>query len=131
MQKKLFLIDGMAIVYRAYFGLIRNPRINSKGENVSAKEVEDLLYGHPKVGDVAVIGLPDAASGERVCAIVQTTEGSAPIAFDEMMDFLVEAGLMRQKLPEQLELLEVLPRNPAGKVLKHELRARYADSGSQ
>ena len=97
-----------------------------KGENVSAKEVEDLLYPHPKVGDVAVIGLPDPASGERVCAVVQTAEGSAPLAFREMVDFLCDQGLMRQKLPEQLELVDVLPRNPAGKVMKHELRDRYA-----
>ena len=46
-----------------------------KGENVSAKEVEDLLYTHPKVADVAVIGLPDPDTGERVCAVVQTAEG--------------------------------------------------------
>ncbi|MBW2421669.1 MAG: AMP-binding protein [Deltaproteobacteria bacterium] len=96
-----------------------------KGENVSAKEVEDHLYAHPKVADVAVIGLPDPARGERVCAVVQTREGSSPIAFDEMTAFLEERGLMRQKLPEQLELVDLLPRNPAGKVLKHELRARF------
>ena len=51
-----------------------------KGENISAKEVEDLLYGHPKVGDVAVIGLPDPDTGERACAVVATAEGAEPLA---------------------------------------------------
>jgi non-ribosomal peptide synthetase component E (peptide arylation enzyme) len=46
-----------------------------------------------------------------------------------LREFLEGAGLMRQKLPEQLELVDALPRNPSGKVMKHELRARYADAG--
>ncbi|MFM7062001.1 MAG: AMP-binding protein [Actinomycetes bacterium] len=98
-----------------------------KGENVSAKEVEDMLYTHPQVGDVAVIGLPDPASGERVCAVVQTAEGAEDISFEEMVRHLKESGLMTQKLPEQLEIVEVVPRNPAGKVLKHVLRDQYKD----
>ncbi|MFM7064316.1 MAG: class I adenylate-forming enzyme family protein [Actinomycetes bacterium] len=98
-----------------------------KGENVSAKEVEDMLYTHPQVGDVAVIGLPDPASGERVCAVVQTAEGAEDLTFEEMVRHLKEAGLMTQKLPEQLELVDVVPRNPAGKVLKHVLRDQYSD----
>ena len=98
-----------------------------KGENVSAKEVEDHLYTHPKVADVAVIGLPDAASGERVCAVI-VTAGDEPIDKVEMKDFLVAEGLMIQKVPEQIEFVDALPRNPSGKVLKHELRATYAAS---
>jgi acyl-CoA synthetase (AMP-forming)/AMP-acid ligase II len=96
-----------------------------KGENVSAKEVEDLLYTHPKVGDVAVIGLGDARSGERVCAVVQTAEGESPVTFEEMVQHLSAAGLMTRKLPEQLEVVDAIPRNPAGKVLKHVLRERF------
>lgn len=98
-----------------------------KGENVSAKEVEDYLYTHPSVVDVAVIGLPDAASGERVCAVVVNTDGAEPLNLKSMKDFLVGAGLMVQKVPEQLEYVAELPRNPSGKVLKHELRAKYTD----
>lgn len=97
-----------------------------KGENVSAKEVEDLLYTHPAVGDVAVIGLPDPSSGERVCAVVQPAEGAGPLSFDEMVSHLKGEGLMTQKLPEQLEIVEVIPRNPAGKVLKHVLKDQYS-----
>ncbi|MCO5317106.1 MAG: AMP-binding protein [Microthrixaceae bacterium] len=96
-----------------------------KGENVSAKEVEDLLYTHPAVGDVAVIGLPDPDSGERVCAVVQTAEGSDPMTFESMVAHLKDAGLMTQKLPEQLEFIDTIPRNPAGKVLKHVLVDQY------
>jgi cyclohexanecarboxylate-CoA ligase len=97
-----------------------------KGENVSAKEVEDLLYTHPAVGDVAVIGLPDPDSGERVCAVVQPAEGAEPLSFDEMVSHLKGEGLMTQKLPEQLEFVETIPRNPAGKVLKHVLKDQYS-----
>ena len=99
-----------------------------KGENVSAKEVEDHLYQHPKVADVAVIGLPDERSGERVVAVVATAEGEEPLEFAEMVEFLKGEGLMIIKVPEQLEHVDALPRNPAGKVLKQDLKARYADS---
>ena len=97
-----------------------------KGETISAKEVEDLLFTHPAIADVAVIGLPDAALGERTCAVLVPAEGSAPLELGEVFTFLTEEGLSTRKVPEQLEILDVLPRNAAGKVLKHELRARYA-----
>lgn len=97
-----------------------------KGENVSAKEVEDLLYRHPKVEDVGVIGLPDPARGERVCAVVACAESEDPLGFGEMVSFLKDQGLMVQKIPEQLEIVDEVPRNPTGKILKHELRERYA-----
>jgi cyclohexanecarboxylate-CoA ligase len=98
-----------------------------KGENVSAKEVEDHLYRHPKVADVAVIGLPDERSGERVCAVVAIADGQETLVMAEMVEFLKGEGLMIQKVPEQLEIVEVIPRNPAGKVLKNDLRDRYTD----
>ncbi len=95
-----------------------------KGENISAKEIEDLLHQHPKVVEAAAIGLPDPASGERCCAVVVCRKGE-PLAFEEMVAFLEAHDLMRQKIPEQLELVNVLPRNPTGKVLKQELRERF------
>ncbi len=95
-----------------------------KGENISAREIEDLLHRHPKVAEAAVIGLPDPASGERACAVV-ACRGEAPLDFAEMAAFLRAQGLMIQKIPEQLELVSELPRNPTGKVLKHELRQRF------
>ncbi len=99
-----------------------------KGENISAKEVEDVLYGHPKVADVAVIGLPDPALGERCCAVVASRDPADPLRFEELVAFLEETGLMRQKFPERLELVDALPRNPSGKVLKAALRERYGPS---
>ena len=96
-------------------------------ENISAKEVEDLLFEHPQVGDVAVIGLPDERTGERVVAIVVTAEGQDPISFETMKEHLLAKGLRKQALPEQLEFMDVLPRNPTGKVVKYELRDQFAD----
>jgi len=97
-----------------------------KGENISAKEVEDLLYLHPKVADVAVIGLPDPAAGERCCAVVAVKEGEEGLGFGEMQEFLNGKGLRVQAVPERLELVDSVPRNASGKILKHELRERYA-----
>jgi cyclohexanecarboxylate-CoA ligase len=93
-----------------------------KGENISAKEVEDVLYTHPKVGDVAVIGLSDRERGERVCAVVETAPGQNPLTFLEMVEWCKRAGLMTQKIPEQLEVRDALPRNATLKVLKYQLR---------
>jgi acyl-CoA synthetase (AMP-forming)/AMP-acid ligase II len=99
-----------------------------KGENISAKEVEDVLFAHPSVNAVAVIGLPDAERGERVCAVVETAEGAEPLTFDEMVDACGSAGLMRQKVPEQLVVYEgALPRNATFKILKYELRDELAE----
>jgi len=96
-----------------------------KGENISAKEIEDVLYEHPKVGAVAVIGIPDRERGERVCAVVEPAPGADPLTFFEMQEQCRSAGLMTQKIPEQLEVIETLPRNPTMKILKYVLRDQY------
>ena len=95
------------------------------GENISAKEVEDLLYSHPAVADVAVIGLPDPKTGERACAVVSLNEGQT-LPFEDMVVYLKDQGLRIQAIPEQLELVDVVPRNPAGKILKHALREQFS-----
>lgn len=97
-----------------------------KGENVSAAEVENLLYEHAKVSDVAVIGLPDADRGEMVCAVVAGPEGGEALTFDEMVEHLKTKGLRTQALPERLEVVDALPRNASGKIPKHELRRSYS-----
>lgn len=112
--------DGYAVIT----GRLKDVIIR-KGENISAKEVEDLLYQHPKVADVAVIGLPDPETGERCCAVVQFKDVDAPLGLAEMAAFLKDRGLMVQKIPEQLEPIDRVPRNATGKILKHELRERY------
>ena len=99
-----------------------------KGVTISAKEIEDLLYQHPKVGDVAVVGLPDRERGERVCAVVELADGAEPLEFAEMVDYLRGADLMVQKIPEQLEILDELPRNQTlRKVLKQDIRDMFRD----
>ncbi len=92
------------------------------GENISAKEVEDLVYQHPSVADVAVVGLPDPRTGERACAVVSLRPDMEPLELADLRAFLEEKGLRRQAVPEQLEIVEAVPRNPAGKILKHKLR---------
>jgi cyclohexanecarboxylate-CoA ligase len=93
-----------------------------RGENIAAPEVEHVLLEHPAIAEVAVIGLPDERTGERCCAVVVLTPG-ATVTLAELGEFAVAAGLTRQKVPEQLEVVDVLPRNAASKVMKHELRA--------
>jgi acyl-CoA synthetase (AMP-forming)/AMP-acid ligase II len=112
--------DGMVtITGRVKDIIIRNM------ENVSAKEVEDVLFGHPDIADVAVIGVPDPRTGERVCAVVVPQDPEAPISFADLVAYAREQGLMTQKLPERLEIVDALPRNPTGKVLKFELKDRF------
>jgi fatty-acyl-CoA synthase len=96
--------------------------IISGGENIYPAEVEDLLFDHPLVAEVAVIGTTDEQWGERVCAVIATS-GDAP-TLDELREF-VGGRLARYKLPRQLEIVDSLPRNATGKVLKTELRARF------
>ncbi|MGW0943922.1 class I adenylate-forming enzyme family protein [Streptomyces sp. NPDC002623] len=99
-----------------------------KGENVSAKEIEDLLAAHPAVGDVAVIGLPDAERGELVCAVVERAPGAGePLTLEAVTAYLRAGGLSVHKLPERLEVVEALPRNETlRKVLKYKLRERFS-----
>ena len=94
-------------------------------ENISAAEIEDVLYAHPKIADIAVIGLPDARTGERACAVVVLAEGVDSLALAELVEFGRVEGLAIQKLPEQLEIVDRLPRNAMGKILKQQLRETY------
>lgn len=100
-----------------------------KGENISATEVEAVLYRHPAVAEVAVIGLPDEERGERVCAVVQLHDGVDGLTLGDVVTFCREAGLMTQKIPEQLELRTEWPRAGTGKVVKKALRDQYAGVG--
>ena len=91
------------------------------GENISCVEVEDALYEHPDVIDAAVVGVPHKTLGEEVKAVVQLREGSTATV-EELRAFCAER-LANFKVPEYVELVsQPLPRNPAGKVLKGQLR---------
>jgi acyl-CoA synthetase (AMP-forming)/AMP-acid ligase II len=116
---KLDASGNVSITGRVKDIIIRNM------ENISAKELEDILFTHPKVADVAVVGLPDPRTGERACAVVVPKDASDPPTLSELCDHLLARDLMKQKLPEQVEIVDALPRNPTGKVLKFELRDRF------
>jgi acyl-CoA synthetase (AMP-forming)/AMP-acid ligase II len=111
--------------YLAVTGRLKDVIIR-KGENISAKDVEDVLYEHPAVAEVAVIGLPDAERGERACAVVVVRDGSDPLDLPSIASFCREHGLAVQKIPEQLELMRELPRNASGKVLKYKLQEQFS-----
>jgi long-chain acyl-CoA synthetase len=102
--------------------------IVSGGENIYPVEVEEVLSQHPAVADVAVIGVPDERWGETVKALVVVVPNSGVHA-DELVAFARER-LAGYKLPRAVEFVSELPRSPAGKVLKRELRARYGSPGA-
>ena len=93
------------------------------GENISSKEVEDVLGSVPGVVESAVTAMPDPEMGERVCAYVVLQPG-AVLTLDDVRAHFAQAGIARQKTPERMILVEDLPRTPSGKVKKVELRER-------
>lgn len=98
------------------------------GVNVYPAEVERELLQHPRVAAAAVIGLPDGKWGERVTAVLVSKDHQA-IGLDELQEFCRER-LGGYKIPRQVEMVEALPINASGKVLKRELRERFCGAGS-
>ena len=97
--------------------------IVSGGENVYPAEVESVLSGHPAVADVAVIGVPDERWGETVKALVVRRPG-AGLGGEELVEW-ARSRLAGYKRPRLVDFVAAIPRNPSGKILKHELRERY------
>lgn len=95
------------------------------GENISAKEIEDVLHRHPNINEVAIVGMPHRRMGETPCAYVIMKPGMK-IDLAEVTRFLESNGMARQKFPECLVIVDELPRTASGKVLKHVLRKRAA-----
>lgn len=91
------------------------------GFNISAQEVENVLMGYPKVLDVAAVAVPDEILGERTCVYVVPKEGET-VTLQDLTSFMKEKGVAVYKLPERLEITDVIPRNPVGKILKGDLR---------
>ncbi len=118
-------IDGAYLVVtgRAKDIIIRN------GENISPKEVEDILIGHPDIAEIAIVGLPDPRTGERACAVIVPRNRPGP-EVGTLRTFLDAQGVAKFKVPEQVVIWDALPKNDAGKVLKHQIRASLAASGS-
>ena len=106
----------LMIVGRAKDIIIRH------GENIAPKEIEDLLINHPAIAEIAIVGLPDTKTGERACAVIVAKGHSNPQVTD-LAAFLAEKGVAKFKFPEQVVIWDALPKNDAGKVLKHKIRA--------
>lgn len=94
------------------------------GENISAKEIEDILVNHPGIREVSIVAMPHVRLGEAVCAYVIPACSALTLA--DIVAYLESAGIARQKFPERLELVSELPRTAAGKVKKDILRLRIA-----
>ncbi len=106
----------LLVTGRAKDVIIRN------GENISAKEVEDLLADHPGIAEIAVVGLPDARTGERACAVI-VAKGEPRPDVANLLALLQRKGVAKFKAPEQVVVWDELPKNDAGKILKHRIRA--------
>ena len=90
------------------------------GFNISAQEIENTLLAHPKVSDVAAVGMPDEKMGERICVFVVPLQGEE-FTFEDMKSYM-EDKMAVYKIPEKLEITNAIPRNPVGKVMKGQLR---------
>jgi cyclohexanecarboxylate-CoA ligase len=115
--------DGTAIVIRGR----KKDIIIRGGENISAKEVEDLLYEHPGIVEVAIVGMPDRAMGEKACAFVVPRPGWE-LTLADLTGFLDGRHIAKQKYPERLEVVAELPKTASGKVQKYVLRERVRSS---
>jgi acyl-CoA synthetase (AMP-forming)/AMP-acid ligase II len=111
-------VDGNYLVVsgRSKDIIIRN------GENISPKEVEDYLGEHPNIREVAIFGVPDPKTGERVVAAIVPEKPPAPDVAD-LRAFLKGLGVASFKIPEEVFPMNALPKNDAQKTLKHEIRA--------
>ncbi|WP_445170401.1 AMP-binding protein [Mycolicibacterium sp. Dal123E01] len=117
------MVDGgfLAVTGRAKDIVIRN------GENISPKEVEDVLLGHPDIREIAIVGVPDSRTGERACAVIVADSGPEP-ALGDLQELLQARHVAKFKWPEQVVVWDALPKNDAGKVLKHRIRARLVEA---
>ena len=95
------------------------------GENISATEVEELIVSHPDIIEAAVVGMPDARLGEKVCAYIKAAEGKS-ISLEEVVTFLKQQGASVLLLPERIESVSELPLTLVGKINKNVLRADIA-----
>lgn len=103
----------------------RKDLVNRGGEKISCDEVENLIFGHPRVESVVLVAIPDPVFGEKACACV-ITKDREPLALDELVAFLKTKGIASFKLPERLEVMDAFPVSPVGKIMKRELREAIA-----
>jgi cyclohexanecarboxylate-CoA ligase len=92
------------------------------GMNISVREVEDKLAGHPELAALAVVGMPDERLGEKVCCYVVAKDGHEPPTVETLRTYLIDRGVAIQKTPERVIVVEELPMTATGKIQKHVLR---------
>ncbi len=107
-----------------YFMGRKKELVKTGGENVYPREVEEALGGHPAVAELTVIGLPDPKWGEAVTAVV-VLKGGTELTLEEVRDFCRDR-IAGYKIPKQLKIVTEIPKNATGKVMKNELRERFA-----
>ena len=114
---------GIRIVGRTKDLVIRG------GENIPVAEIENVLFTHPAVAEVAVVAVAHERLGEQACAVIVVREHAAanPPTLGELAAFLAEAGMAKQFWPEQLRLVDSMPRTPSGKIQKFQLRQQIAN----
>ncbi len=134
-----FLTGDEAVLDDGYYRIVGRRSVDiikTGGYKVSALEIEEVLRGHPKVSDIAVVGVDDADWGERVCAAVEVAAGGTvrqqPGSVDEaglaeQLRTWARAQLAPYKVPKQVRVVDELPRNAMGKVMKPTLRALFHD----
>ena len=101
------------------------------GYNISPAETEAALCKHPSIAEAACVGYPDERLGERMAAFVVLAAGAEVPSLEQVDEFLVADGLARIKIPERLEVVDAMPLNPTGKILKRVLRARFEAPAAQ
>ncbi|MGA7454828.1 MAG: hypothetical protein WBW73_27460 [Rhodoplanes sp.] len=89
-------------------------------------EIENIIYRHPAVWQMAIVGLPDERLGERACAFIVLREGES-LSFPELVAYLEQHKLARQYFPEFLEIIPQMPQTASGKIQKFQLRAMAKD----
>ena len=92
------------------------------GENISSREIEEVLHRHPSIEDVAVVPMPDPVMGERVCAFVVLNKGIETFTAADALAHFQSVGISKQKSPERVEIIKEMPRTPIGKIRKQDLK---------
>lgn len=116
----LFSIEGEKMDKYLFQGRYKELIIRG-GQNISPVEIENLVGSHPKVYEVAAVGYPDERMGEKVCVVVVPNPGDT-LTLEEIIDFLREKDIAVYKLPERLEIIDVMPRNALNKIEKNSLK---------
>ena len=99
-----------------------------KGETISPAEIEDVLAAHPGIADVAVLGLPDERTGERICAVLVAAPGGEAPDLAAVREHCRASGISPAKFPEQVVLVDEMPKTPTMKIRKQVLRESVSDA---